>query len=1151
MQVAFQTEGYSMKAQTGFCLAVLALVSWFLPCAMAADKRVPLDIRKAAIDLLRTKEAAPFPAQGVKLTLTSASKEDLKTWHFRTGVPFAFGALNKGDKLRLLRGDKEIPFQSEVLATWAPTDSEFGKAVKWLGLDFVDAVKAGEKTEYRLVKSAATVQGALKVTETDRQIKVNNGRLELVFNKAGGFNLFESVKLDGKSVLASGKATGAYLVDGKGRKFLARNDKTAQVKVEMAGPLAAVIRAEGWFVNPQIDIAKPGEEPASRPDGGLGRFVTRIYIGAGQSDVRVQHTFIITEDTNVVTYDDIGISLPVAANAKAVYGGVTGEHAGHTYLLQESWDKFTVNRIAGNGVTQIAEGQKPEGWIAANGIAAGVRDFWQNFPKELEVNSKAGEMRIHMWPGHGAPRKETAETLTDKNAWQLPWIHSGKQLNMRAPEILKDKKTYRDFSRVKRQPVTMYMTNAMGVAKTHDMLISWEPEQFAARMKAFNINPHPLANPHYTAATEVFGQVLASDTEKRPLVEHRFTESMKFLVRHKDIAGSFGMWNYGDLHTSLKIEDGKVLPTYYRLWGGPHYNYPRIAWWLYWRTGDPAIGRHAYQNSRHIMDVDIAHWTNKIFKSEKTPKIRRKMVGGMCKYNSIVHWDLGAHANYNSATDIMLYDYYFTGNRRAWDVAMEHGYLVNSVPRSPTGRGSAGPADALIELYKATWDPKVKEQLQIQLGLMLSLWPENHPAMKLDWTPWIQRLWDLTHDPVVRDYLVHWVEGGAPSRMQNAAYAYYATGDQKYADMAARWMFEKKIKTVVRDDKYNGVFGRSMFQWSIEMVSGMLSLKAAEAGELDLGSFQPKNEWPYWVNWGISIPYTLRDKARIKRYFYGHYPWPDDVDDKSYKLTAMVYHDGSPKRLWLGVQNMAAKPGADVRLFSPDGKLLKTVELRDFDRVIRGADKNGPNSIKKIWPERYGYPRKGKQIVIGGKAYDFWRTQVLLEIKPRKTWDDLYAMCSEAAMLGKDDPKGFYKVVYTGEFHTPVPILPPNGKVWLKVGKESTMEINGVQYFYVPKDVTEFTMSFLPSVEAGRFNSKLRMAAGVVVNPDCKSVATINCGLARKPDVVKVEVPPQHRGKVWAVAGSSLSIVKMENIPPYISPSFDAMQTEPFVPDIK
>ena len=1104
-------------------------------------------------------EAMAFPVDGIALRVSAPVPVDVKGWRFRTGVPLGVGMLKRGEPVRLVREGKEIPVQTEVLATWGPADSTVANRVKWLGLDFVDDVAAGARPEYRLLNGAprSTAKG-LVVEETDSSITVDNGRLSLVVNKprknGRGFKLFDSVRIDGRTLWRSGHAEGPYIVDGEGRRFLASNDTAAEVKVEQNGPLAAVIRAEGWFVNPNVKTATPAKEPKKRPAGGFCRFVTRLYVAANQPDVRVQHTFILTDDSDKATLKDIGIALPIPADAKAVYGGVKGEHAGHTFLLQKSWDAFDLKQIGADGKARtLASGKRAGGWVRAGAITVAVRDFWQNYPKEFEVvavkaairNPQSG-MVVHLWPSHGIPRMDTKETLTDDNAWRLPFVHSGDALDFRIPEVLKDKKTYKELHSG-RYVDSMFKANAIGISKTHDLLICFDAVDAEARVAAFQANAHLMPDPKHLCATGVIGSQLPSEPDQRPLVEHRLNNGMKWLIRTKDAFGSFGMWNYGDTNTYFRWKHDKVWPNYRRLWAATHYNTMRVAWWLAMRSGDHTILQHARRQTQHVMDIDICHWTNELFESRKHQPVyhRRKAVGGICDYKGVVHWHAGDRYAYNACVDYLLYDYYLIGNRRAWDVAMEHGYYINRVANQNRSRPAAGQADTLVELYKATWDPKVGAKMKGHIERIFAV-PVAQQDTRIDWTPWLQRYWDLTHDPKAKAYQLALIEGRMAVRIQSQAYAYAMTGKKEHAVACAREVFLSSLSTVVRNDEHDGTISRQVKQWVDGATAEMLSLKAAQDVQLRLADFQPK-EWPYWTNWGINPPTLSRDS--VKGYFKGHYPWPDEGD--GHRLTAYVHHDGTPKRLWLGFISLEPNHESTVTVFDPAGRQVRKVVRKDYSRIIRGKSAKGPIAHKRTWPKGK-YPEKDGKFIIGGKPYapdGYGRVDT--GHKPLRGPETVYELSGEQLPLGPDDAKGFYKVVYSGHFYIPTPILPPAGKVWIKVGKESTMTLSEFQFFHVPADVEEFELAFLPSYQRQRFYAKLRLSAGAVIDPDANPVASISCGLETEPQVIRVKVKPEHRGKTWCLAGNGYSIVRMRNVPPYISPSFDAFRTAPHVPPVK
>lgn len=171
-------------------------------------------------------------ADDATLSMTRAGTQTLDTWHFHAGVPFAKGALRDASQFALYRDGKPVPAQARTVATWGPEGS-----IKWLAVDFVDGVTANQQNQYTFRTDATTTsQRVLRVNETADHIQVNNGRLNLHINKAAkGFNLFDSVTLDGRNVWSSANDTGPYIVDGEGVIYRAALDATAEVRVESVG----------------------------------------------------------------------------------------------------------------------------------------------------------------------------------------------------------------------------------------------------------------------------------------------------------------------------------------------------------------------------------------------------------------------------------------------------------------------------------------------------------------------------------------------------------------------------------------------------------------------------------------------------------------------------------------------------------------------------------------------------------------------------------------------------------------------------------------------------------------------------------------------------------------------------------------------------
>ena len=266
------------------------------------------------------------------------------------------------------------------------------------------------------------------------------------------------------------------------------------------------------------------------------------------------------------------------------------------------------------------------------------------------------------------------------------------------------------------------------------------------------------------------------------------------------------------------------------------------------------------------------------------------------------------------------------------------------------------------------------------------------------------------------------------------------------------------------------------------------------------------------------------------------------------KITAVVHHDGvKPTPLWVGSIQQDPR-GVGFRVNGPDGSVVDEFVRPGYWRVIQGSSREGPTAIRKTWPPKV---KPGDLVQIEGREFTVNKySQVVIESQPLKSPESLYALASRRLVLDEKNSPGFYTVTYDGTLIQPVPLLPPDRKVWLKIGADSTMILSGFQFFYVPKDVEQFELSFLPGYTRDRFDSKMELAAGAILNPDAESVAPIRCGLETRPNVIRIDVPPEHRGKTWSIAGAGYCLTAMKGVPPYISPSFQTFENDPRVPEL-
>jgi hypothetical protein len=131
-------------------------------------------------------------------------------------------------------------------------------------------------------------------------------------------------------------------------------------------------------------------------------------------------------------------------------------------------------------------------------------------------------------------------------------------------------------------------------------------------------------------------------------------------------------------------------------------------WLQLMRTGKRLYLENGEANTRHFLDMDTCH-------ADKPREFGfPKITGGQYQYAG-VHWTYGPLAEgHTMFIDHELWYYYLTGFRRSWDVAMLWADLkkrTHGAGGVPYYQGEAGereatkPADPLLGMYEATWDP--------------------------------------------------------------------------------------------------------------------------------------------------------------------------------------------------------------------------------------------------------------------------------------------------------------------------------------------------------------------------------------------------------------------------------------------------------------
>src|SRR5262249_49442344 len=151
----------------------------------------------------------------------------------------------------------------------------------------------------------------------------------------------------------------------------------AKLTIEDSGPLRASVRIEGVHGSAR---------------GTMFRYVVRVHAFRGQGFLRFHYTFINDhQDTLMARAAGTDLAVPHAqkASRQIVLDGKV-RAAGRLFQVDEGRYDLDGKRAGRHG----------PGWAAVGndhlGLAVGVREWWQNWPKDIEAS--AGRLRIGICP---------------------------------------------------------------------------------------------------------------------------------------------------------------------------------------------------------------------------------------------------------------------------------------------------------------------------------------------------------------------------------------------------------------------------------------------------------------------------------------------------------------------------------------------------------------------------------------------------------------------------------------------------------------------------------------------------------------------------------------------------------------------------------
>jgi hypothetical protein len=609
------------------------------------------------------------------LTVEEPSSVDRDQWPVTSGIPFAQGTLLDDQTVALVdEADHEIPLQTESLARW-PDGS-----VRWLLLDFPIDLAANQTRSLRLrygpeVRRAAVENPLRVVPGEDGQLTFETGPVRLeydprMFQPQGTAYLSSTAgdRADRKVTINCGSA-GVSLRDEHKHGFrpLAPTGGAAKFTVEQAGPLRACLRVSGWH--------------GGGNDTRLFRYVARIHAYRGQPWIRVFYTFINDhQDALMARIRKLEIRFYVLGSSSE-YCLLDGRSVDRGRLFQVDENHYTIDDQPAGG--------RAAGWAAVGsedaGMAVGLRDFWQNWPKAIDVHR--GLVCLGLCP-------------------EIPdGLYDGKPLE-------EENKLYyalRDG---------LY-TFKVGVAKTHEFYVNYfhggpRADDLASFFQAASQPLLAVADPQYVSATKALGEFPPADpeadTEEFAGYDRWLDRALEKHLERRERVREYGLLNYGDWYGERRVN-----------WGNLEYDLAHGMFLQYLRTGNRRYFERGEQAARHHIDVDVVHATNPHLKNPWGPPPQVGEIWLHCLNHTGGYYDnaplpvsrtyqMGHSTNFGHVWVGGDLEYYFlTGDRRAREVAIQ---IADAMVRHcPTRYGDhiralGWPIILVLNAYEATGDRK-------------------------------------------------------------------------------------------------------------------------------------------------------------------------------------------------------------------------------------------------------------------------------------------------------------------------------------------------------------------------------------------------------------------------------------------------------------
>jgi hypothetical protein len=598
---------------------------------------------------------------------------DRSGWPVGTGFPFPRGEVREISQLAVFTPSKEeIPVQAKVLSRW--TDG----SIRWAHIFFMADMRAQKADDWKLVwgkkSTSAVPEKKVAVITKNGSIAVNTGPLEASLGSQG-FHLFESVKVDGKEVLAPGTSDGFRIVTFDGKTYETALDRNTKLSVEEEGPLRAIIRAEGRH--------------KANGKGSLFDYVCRIYFYAGKPWCEVEYSFTNGEKPDSVSISSISLVSTLSKSA-GKFRGTTSE-----YKIDKFWDFDTPFRIYSGEQDYF-------------GVFGGAV-MYRNDGSEITGMGYESEARSRWWVDSSDGTRGLTVSIQDMSQ------NYPKGIRISADSVVTDL-----YPSTEKKPLIFFQ----GWSKTQTIFMYFhtgDAKEAGSRELCFNWQSPVIPWSKYFIESGLLYKILPHSPEKYPGIERSMRDSF---IAYESGVGK-GMIDYGDTRGSGSGERWNFMQN-------NAYDTSWVSYLMFLRTGERRYWSRALSSALHTADIDVVHFSTK--NSVEVGGIRIHGPNHM-QYNAEAIRGSSVAPNHEWVEGLLM-TWHLTGEKRYHDLAVgvadhilkaiDAGWISSTYSAKWNGARNLGwPLLLLSVIYDETGDKRYLDGAHRIIGSLRELQMEN------------------------------------------------------------------------------------------------------------------------------------------------------------------------------------------------------------------------------------------------------------------------------------------------------------------------------------------------------------------------------------------------------------------------------------------